>query len=253
MKEKHLSSDKDFLQEMPIKLANKYKKPFVITFCCLPGSGTTDIARVLSKKLKIYLLSNDYVRNYYYQFCDDYSEENRLKINDMVHDINNKRLLKLVNNDVSFVFDRCMNKEEDYQKLKELLTDKYDIIRIKIVSNDIDNINKIHSREMDYNKKYDGVIGDNVEYLSNFPDNVYYEIKERIPMLLDDASIDFIIKNNDDEIENIIEYIKENKKNASEPSEDLKETLKELEEIESGKKKIKGYHNVNKFVKDMKK
>lgn len=35
------------------------------------------------------------------------------------------------------------------------------------------------------------------------------------------------------------------------PTKELKKALKELDDIESGKTKVKGYHDVNKFIKDM--
>ena len=65
-----------------IKKTTSYDKPFIVTFSGLPECGKTEIARELSKDLKIYLLSNDYVRNYFYQFTTNYSEENRIKIED---------------------------------------------------------------------------------------------------------------------------------------------------------------------------
>ena len=38
---------------------------------------------------------------------------------------------------------------------------------------------------------------------------------------------------------------------APEPSNELKEALQELEDIENGKTKVKGYHNINTFIEDM--
>ena len=38
---------------------------------------------------------------------------------------------------------------------------------------------------------------------------------------------------------------------APEPSNELKEALQELEDIENGKIKVKGYHNINTFIEDM--
>lgn len=36
-----------------------------------------------------------------------------------------------------------------------------------------------------------------------------------------------------------------------EPSNELKEALQELDDIEKGKIKVKGYHNINTFIDDM--
>ena len=38
---------------------------------------------------------------------------------------------------------------------------------------------------------------------------------------------------------------------TSEPSTELKAALQELDDIEKGKIKVKGYHNVNTFIEDM--
>ena len=38
---------------------------------------------------------------------------------------------------------------------------------------------------------------------------------------------------------------------SPEPSTEFKAALKELEDIESGKIKVKGYHDINKFIEDM--
>ena len=71
-----------------IKKVVKYDKPFIVTFSGLPECGKTTIARELSKDLGIYLLSNDYVRNYLYQFTEDYNEEIRKNIERKVKKIN---------------------------------------------------------------------------------------------------------------------------------------------------------------------
>ena len=38
---------------------------------------------------------------------------------------------------------------------------------------------------------------------------------------------------------------------APEPNKELKKALQEAKDIESGKIKVKGYHNVNEFIQDM--
>ena len=100
--------DKNFIKEMnsEIRKVIKFKKPCLIALSGYPGSGKTDIARTLSKELGIFLLSNDYVRNYYYQFTKDYSEEKRLEIESKVSSINSLRLKMLLGTRTSFVFDR---------------------------------------------------------------------------------------------------------------------------------------------------
>lgn len=200
--------ERDFVSEMNFENVNNYNKPFVITFISMPGSGKTDIARTLSQELKVFLLSNDYIRNYYYQLTKDYSEEKRLEIQDKVDNINKERLNKLISNKISFVYDKCFNNEDDYNKLYDILGDNYNVIKIKINSDDVDNIDRIKDTVMDYNKVYEGVIGDNVEYLSSYPEDVYYQIKERIPVLLKDFYADYLINDKNDE-QLIINKIKE--------------------------------------------
>ena len=39
--------------------------------------------------------------------------------------------------------------------------------------------------------------------------------------------------------------------NIKVPSDELKEALQEVKDIENGKIKIEGYHNVNEFIEDM--
>ncbi len=46
---------------------------------------------------------------------------------------------------------------------------------------------------MNYDKIYNGVIGYNVEYLSSYPEEVYYQIKNRKPQLLPDDFFDYIV------------------------------------------------------------
>ena len=187
--------NRDFINEMNLEEVKKYERPFVITFVALPGSGKTEMARELSKKLKIYLLANDYIRNYYYQFTKDYSEEKRTTIENKVKEIQLERIKKLVNNKVSFILDECFNDEESYDKLRKNIGDEYKIYKIKINSNDELNIKNISNINMDYDYVFDGVIGDNVEYLSSFPSEVYYQIKERKQVLISDDDVDFVVNN----------------------------------------------------------
>ena len=68
-----------------------------------------------------------------------------------------------------------------------------DLIKIKVNSTDIENLERIKSRIMDYSKIYEGVIGDKVEYLSSYPEDVYYQIKDRKPQTLPDDFFDYVV------------------------------------------------------------
>jgi adenylate kinase family enzyme len=192
--------NEDFKKEMNEELSRvvTYKKPIVITLSGYPGSGKTDVARTLSTELGIYLLSNDYVRNYFYQFTNDYSEEKRLEIESLVSRINKYRLTKLLLMRKSFVYDRDFSLEEEFIKLERLTKLlQLKLIKIKINSTDEHNLEAISNIIMDYNKIYPFVIGDKVEYLSPFDTTTYYEIKERKPHTIEDDFYDYVIDNNE--------------------------------------------------------
>lgn len=194
--------NKEFIKEMnrEISKVTTYKTPCVIILSGDPFCGKTELARTLSKELEIFLLSSDYIRNYYYQFTDDYSEEKRLEIEDVVNNINQFRLDKLLNTRTSFVYDRDFNKREEFEKIKEY-TDSYgfQLIKIKVDSTDSHNLEEIRKVVMDYNKIYPGVIGDKIEYQSSFDDETYYRIKMRKPHDLSDEFFDFVINNDNEE------------------------------------------------------
>lgn len=186
----------DFKNEMnqEIKKVTKYNKPFIITFSGLPECGKTTIARELSKDLGIFLLSNDYIRNYFYQFTREYNEEVRKEIERKVKKINLYRLKKLLMSRTSFVYDRDFNTEEQYKRLDMIRKfARMNLVKIKVNSTDEGNLERIKNRDMDYNKIYKGVIGDKVEYLSSFPEDEYYEIKSRKPQMLLDDFFDYVI------------------------------------------------------------
>lgn len=186
----------DFKNEMnqEIKKVTKYNKPFIITFSGLPECGKTTIARELSKDLGIFLLSNDYIRNYFYQFTREYNEKVRKEIERKVKKINLYRLKKLLMSRTSFVYDRDFNTEEQYKRLDMIRKfARMNLVKIKVNSTDEGNLERIKNRDMDYNKIYKGVIGDKVEYLSSFPEDEYYEIKSRKPQMLSDDFFDYVI------------------------------------------------------------
>lgn len=204
-----------FVKKMKITDVTKFKRPMIITLSGLPGSGKTYVARQLSKQLNIYLLSNDYIRNFFYQGISDYSEEKRIEIQKKVESIQMKRLLKILLTKTSFVFDRDCNTLRDFEKISKYINLlNYQLIKIKINSNDSDNINRISKRVTNYDFIIEGVIGDNVEYSTAFDEIEYYQIKQRKPQTISDDYFDYIINNNksltefDDNINAVINDIK---------------------------------------------
>lgn len=193
---------KDFMLEMKseVERVKQYPEPFVILFSAYPGSLKFEFARELSKKLSIFLLSNDYVRNYFYQFSKEFSEDVRLEIEDKVMNINNERLKYLLSHGISFVYDQNVNNFPCFQRIEEkLLKHSYQIIKIRIHSEDSLNIHTIGQRKMDYSNREFSVIGDNVFYVSSYPREVYFEIKKRKEIVFDDTWFDFVVRRGEDD------------------------------------------------------
>lgn len=108
----------------------------------------------MSRELSIYLLSNDYVRNYYYQLAEDTSEETRLDIQDKVSEVNNERLKFLISHRISFVYDYNVNNIDCYEEIhKKLHNNSVKQIKIRIHSDDNYNIKSIHDGKTDYQNK----------------------------------------------------------------------------------------------------
>lgn len=185
-----------------MKLDNlkKYSSPFVITITGYDGENKLKLARDLSKKLKIFLLSNDYVRNYYLTNNLDYKT-----VQDKVRDINDKRISILKNNQLSFVYDMNFNNKDCFEKVND-----YNVVKIRLYTDDNKNVKSIMLRKYEPDKVIDGVLGDNTKYESYYDENTYYEIKERKKIELDDSYFDYIIREEDsldEKINNIIEDI----------------------------------------------
>lgn len=154
----------------------------------------------MSRELSIYLLSNDYVRNYYYQLAEDTSEETRLDIQDKVSEVNNERLKFLISHRISFVYYYNVNNIDCYEEIhKKLHNNSFKQFKIRIHSDDNYNIKSIHDRKTDYQNKDKSVIGDNAFYVSNFSEEVYWQIKKRKEITLDDSWFDYVIYRTDDE------------------------------------------------------
>ena len=198
-----------------IDRAEKYDKPFIIIISGNPGSGKTLLAWNLSKYLKIVCLSNDYIRNKIYQNVILKNEETRLEVEKLVKDTANKRLEKLFSLRTSFVYDMNVNNKNQLDEwIKYARENNYQLIKIKINSKDIDNIKRIEKRTLDYNKKDNFVIGDNVFYGNSFKEEEYFKIKARKPIELTNNDFDYIVDNNMskeeylEKIINIVEDIK---------------------------------------------
>ena len=207
--------EKDFINEMDFSKAIKLEKPIAILLTGDPGSGKTMLARMISRKLKLYVISSDYIRNYYYQFTKDYSDEKRQEIAHKVLNINIERFKKIISSNISFISDRNSNTNEDVNEFISGygIGENYTIIKIKINSNDEVNIERISRRKADFKQIDDEIIGENISYSVPYPKEVYYEIKERKPIIVEDEEFDYIIDNNGtleefkQQIENVIHKI----------------------------------------------
>lgn len=202
--------EKKFVKEMDIDKVANYKRPHMILLSGFPGSGKTYVAKALSKKYQLFLLSNDYVRNYCFSHNEEVSSVEPIEM--IVKRINKQRLLKLLNNKKSFIFDRDINTNEEMKKFILLSkTFGYDLIAIKLNSNDKNNIERVENRFMDIDKVDKDIVGDNVEYSTSFTSSTYFKIKERKPRNIDDDYFDYVIDNNgtlenlDEQLENIMD------------------------------------------------
>ena len=210
--------EKDFVEEMEREVARvqEYIPPVVILITADCGAGKFELARKLSRDLSIYLLSNDYVRNYFYQGVTDFSENTRLDIEDKVSKINKLRTDFLISHRISFVFDQNVHNLDSYKAINDrFYNSSFKQFKIRIHSDDNYNIKAISNRRMDYQSKDESVIGDNVFYVSSFSEDVYWEIKKRKEITLDDSWFDFVIYRTSDDvkfnkdIDNIVLKIRE--------------------------------------------
>ncbi len=184
---------KDFINDVNYEDAKPYNPSFLVTITAYDGKRKLDFARLASSKLKIFLLSNDYVRNYYLSKGFPSS-----KVEELVRNINKQRLKLLKDNKISVVFDANFNNEESYERV---LGDGYQVIKVKIETNDVDNVREITKRNYEPSKVIKGVIGDKYQYESSYDENTYYEIKRRKQINLPDECFDYVIKDYETEEE----------------------------------------------------
>ena len=178
----------------------KYKIPCVITLSGLPGSGKTTCAKVLSKNLKVFIISNDFIRHKYMDKEKEIDDKERKKVERKILLLNFKRILNLYFNKSSFVLDKDANSIDKF-KMFELLNKlfKYQMIKIKINStDDSKNLDRIKNRLNNNISLNEGVIGDNIDYKHCYSPKTYYEIKSRKPQLLEDDFFDYVITNDGD-------------------------------------------------------
>lgn len=190
---KKLFNDEDLL-----KVIN-YEIPPLITLSGCPGSGKTMLARSISSSLKIYLISNDYVRRCLLQ---NNSNLNRTDIQGILIAINSLRLGSLLLHRIPFVLDADINSLRKIREL-ELLSKmfKYKIVKIRLeANNDSVNIDRIQSRALDYTKENLGVIGDDVRRSPVYGEEAYYAVKLRKPLQIPMEYFDYVIFNDDNDI-----------------------------------------------------
>lgn len=191
--------------KLNIENIEKYKQPCLITMTGKSGAGKTLLAQQLSRELKIFLLSNDYIRTY---FLNRYQLE-RKEIEKEVLRINSERLIKLMISHTPFVIDRDFNTKKELVLINRVAhLCGYMPIHIKINSCDEENIRRIQNRKVSYQKRDFTIIGDNTAYSTPFTEEDYFQIKKRKPRLVKDFPFDYELNNTETEEKFIEQSVK---------------------------------------------
>ena len=200
--------EKNFFNKRDYHRSTIYENPVIITMTGVPGSGKSLLSRTLSSAFRLYLLSNDYVRNYLLQECEgiDLSE-----VQSKVRQINNLRLAKLLLGRVSVVMDASLDDVNQLKKLEMLCKIlRYNLIKVKIEAyNDSVNIQRIQRRVMDYDKKFEGVLGDSAMYSTSYSEEEYYAILARKQTGSPISDFDYVIQNSDNDVEALQNQVNE--------------------------------------------
>lgn len=190
---------KNFIDEMEKEVGRvkEYIPPIAILITANAGAGKFELARKLSRELSIYLLSNDYVRNYFYKTPEDLEND---EIKHKVEEVNDERLSFLISHRISFVYDHNIHNMDCYEEVhKKLHNQGFKVFKIRIRSNDNYNIKAIRERKMDYDKKDLSVIGDYVYYARSYSEDMYWKLKQEKKITLEDDWFDYVIRRDDDE------------------------------------------------------
>ena len=119
----------------------RYQKPFIITLSGHCGSGKSYISKLLSRELSVYIISGDRIRD---KILSKESTFDQTELYNMKNRINIYIVKKLLENNVSVVFDRSVSSMEQLNLVKTL-TDN--IISIKLISDDNINKKRVVSRD----------------------------------------------------------------------------------------------------------
>lgn len=222
-------------------------KPVFIELGGNLGAGLTTASGEISKNLKVYRFSSDYIRNMFYLIyrgytIDDFKYDNEKRLYEYL----NKKypnIRKLDDEQTRIKTVELYTKKEVLTILKELTkkkksivldehkkfgkkgkvrdfimdtmtTNKYDKYSIYIDSKNKDvNRERVMSKSIDYNKQDDGVIGANINYSSSYAnfDDIY---PNNVISDKDIKKFNYIVDNN--------ESINEFKENVNEVSFDIK-------------------------------
>lgn len=196
-----------FDMQLKLEKTHKYDNPHMIVFSGLPGSGKTRMSKKLSQKLEIFLLSNDYIRNYYQQRISS-----KKLVEYIVKIVNLERMTQIIMTKNSFILDASISKQS---KLKELeffsQFIQYDLIKIRIHSNDNQqNIERVMTRKTNLTNIDKTIFGDNMEYSKTYTEEEYWRILANKQIEIDDRYFDYCITNDgtlnefDQKIESVI-------------------------------------------------
>ncbi len=185
---------KDFFDtKLKLSKTYKYEHPHMIILSGLPGSGKTHLSKRLSQELQIFLLSNDYLRNYYQQKI-----KSKKLVEYLVKIVNLERIIQIIRTQSSFVLDASINKIGKLHHIEKFAQKaQYDLIKIKVYSgNDQQNLERIAKRYVDLTQVDEHVLGDNAQYSKPYSTEEYFEIIRGKKIQIEDNYFDYCISNN---------------------------------------------------------
>lgn len=180
----------ELIKRIPL---NKSDNPYAILFIAGPGFGKSTVAKLLSKKLDLYIASNDSIR----RVIDN--EKDVPETRDLVIKVAFNRLEYILQNKISHILDG--DSEFSFDKLYELYN-KYGfkVIVIKLECSEETILKRLDNRALSFGKN------DNE---SRATDKHYYEYLERLKNKNIKSEFNYFVINTDTSYEEVEKQVDE--------------------------------------------